>query len=105
LSPCHPPRQPTVFYDRLPDRLAIDSLSEELVLILLPEGYRIAVGWFGSLEGDGHFELGLTGRLGGELYRRRFGRDPLLVREMLDLILEMYTDEPTENRRPAARSA
>lgn len=99
-------RQPTVFYDRLPDRLSIDCLSDELVLILLPQGYWLWIGWVGQLEGDGHFELRLTGRSGLELYRGRYGRDPLLVREMLDLILEMYTDEPTETQsRSRSRSA
>ena len=77
-------------------------LSEELVLIRLPQGYRISAGWFGQLEGDGHFEFRLTGRTGLELYRGRYGRDPTLVREMIDLILEMYTDaEPSENRQSA----
>ena len=55
-------RRPTVFFDRLRDSLDISWLAEDLVLILLPGGYRLAVGWFGQLEGDGHFELRLTGR-------------------------------------------
>ena len=94
-------RRPTVFFDRLRDSLDISWLAEDLVLILLPGGYRLAVGWFGQLEGDGHFELRLTGRSGLELYRGRYGRDPNRVREMIDLILEMYTDDQAENRQSA----
>jgi hypothetical protein len=94
-------RAPVVYYDRLQDRLDISWLSEELVLILLPSGYRIAVGWFGQLEGDGHFELRLTGRTGLELYRGRYGRDPLLVREMIELLTEMHDDAAPSNRQSA----
>lgn len=94
-------RSPTVFYDRLQDSLSVDWLSEELVLIVDQWGYRYGLGWFGQLEGDGHFEMWVCSHTGSELYRTTCGRDPAICRYLVEHLAGMHTNATPKALRSA----